>query len=37
VLAQCDKVLEIPMFGKKESFNVAQAAAMGLYHCTFIP
>lgn len=35
VLALCDKVLEIPMFGKKESFNVAQAAAMGLYHCSF--
>jgi 23S rRNA (guanosine2251-2'-O)-methyltransferase len=37
VLAQCDSILEIPMFGQKESFNVAQAAAMGLYHCTFIP
>lgn len=36
VLALCDLVLEIPMFGKKESFNVAQAAAMALYHCTFI-
>jgi tRNA G18 (ribose-2'-O)-methylase SpoU len=35
-LARCDKILEIPMFGKKESFNVVQAAAMGLYHCTFI-
>lgn len=35
VLKRCDKILEIPMFGKKESFNVAQAAAMGLYHCTF--
>lgn len=37
VLGLCDKVLEIPMFGKKESFNVVQAAAMGLYHCTFTP
>lgn len=37
VLALCDRVLEIPMFGQKESFNVVQAAAMGLYHCTFIP
>jgi 23S rRNA (guanosine2251-2'-O)-methyltransferase len=36
VLAQMDKILEIPMFGKKESFNVVQAAAMALYHCTFI-
>lgn len=36
VLEQMDKILEIPMFGKKESFNVVQAAAMGLYHCTFI-
>lgn len=35
VLAACDTVLEIPMFGKKESFNVVQAAAMALYHCRF--
>jgi tRNA G18 (ribose-2'-O)-methylase SpoU len=35
VLALCDQVLEIPMFGRKESFNVAQAAAMGMYHCRF--
>lgn len=35
VLALCDKIVEIPMFGHKESFNVAQAAAMALYHCTF--
>lgn len=35
VLARCDKILEIPMFGQKESFNVVQAAAMGMYHCTF--
>ncbi|HVS58949.1 MAG TPA: RNA methyltransferase [Candidatus Saccharimonadales bacterium] len=35
VLELCDIVLEIPMFGKKESFNVAQAAAMALYHCRF--
>ncbi len=35
VLAQMDKILEIPMFGKKESFNVVQAAAMTLYHCRF--
>ncbi len=35
VIAICDVVLEIPMFGKKESFNVVQAAAMALYHCRF--
>ncbi|HTE21555.1 MAG TPA: TrmH family RNA methyltransferase [Candidatus Limnocylindria bacterium] len=35
VLAVCDGVLEIPMFGQKESFNVVQAAAMALYQCTF--
>jgi 23S rRNA (guanosine2251-2'-O)-methyltransferase len=31
----CDQVLEIPMQGNKESFNVAQAAAMALYQCRF--
>lgn len=35
VLARCDLCLEIPMFGRKESFNVAQAAAMALYRCRF--
>jgi tRNA G18 (ribose-2'-O)-methylase SpoU len=35
VLAACDACLEIPMFGKKESFNVVQAAAMAMYHCRF--
>ncbi len=35
ILAACDLVLEIPMFGRKESFNVVQAAAMALYHCRF--
>jgi len=34
-LRQCEIILEIPMFGKKESFNVVQAAAMTLYHCRF--
>ena len=33
--ALCDVILEIPMFGQKESFNVVQAAAMALYHCRF--
>ena len=36
ILAACDTVIEIPMYGKKESFNVVQAAAMALYHCRFI-
>ena len=36
VLAVCDTVLEIPMYGRKESFNVAQAAAMALFHCRFV-
>lgn len=36
VLQLCDQILEIPMFGQKESFNVVQAAAMGLYHCRFL-
>ena len=31
ILKLCDTVLEIPMFGQKESFNVVQAAAMALY------
>ena len=35
ILVRCDQVLEIPMFGAKESFNVVQAAAMALYHCRF--
>ncbi|MBC7581437.1 TrmH family RNA methyltransferase [Aeromicrobium sp.] len=36
VLNVVDAILEIPMFGKKESFNVVQAAAMALYHCRFL-
>ncbi len=35
ILAACNQILEIPMFGSKESFNVVQAAAMSLYHCRF--
>lgn len=35
IVKACDKSLEIPMLGQKESFNVVQAAAMALYHCTF--
>jgi 23S rRNA (guanosine2251-2'-O)-methyltransferase len=35
VLALTDLQLVIPMSGQKESFNVVQAAAMALYHCSF--
>lgn len=35
VLELCDEIIEIPMFGKKESFNVVQAAAIALYHFRF--
>jgi tRNA G18 (ribose-2'-O)-methylase SpoU len=35
ILALCDLSLEIPMPGRKESFNVVQAAAMALYHLRF--
>jgi 23S rRNA (guanosine2251-2'-O)-methyltransferase len=35
VLALCDDIVEIPMYGTKESFNVVQAAAMAMYHCRF--
>jgi 23S rRNA (guanosine2251-2'-O)-methyltransferase len=37
LLATCDDILEIPMDGRKESFNVVQAAAMALYHIRFAP
>lgn len=36
LLANCPVHLVIPMFGKKESFNVVQAAAMALYHLRFM-
>lgn len=32
ILEKSDDIIEIPMRGKKESFNVVQAAAMALYH-----
>lgn len=35
LLSYADYLLEIPMFGDKESFNVVQAAAMALYHLRF--
>lgn len=31
LLTQCDSVIEIPMKGKKESFNVSVAAGIALY------
>lgn len=37
ILERCDSILEIPMRGHKESFNVVQAAAMVLYHSQFAP
>lgn len=36
LLELCDDVVEIPMAGQKESFNVVQAAAMALYHIAFV-
>jgi 23S rRNA (guanosine2251-2'-O)-methyltransferase len=36
ILNVCDFALEIPMLGKKESFNVSNAAAMALYHLKFV-
>jgi tRNA G18 (ribose-2'-O)-methylase SpoU len=35
ILAACDDSIEIPMLGKKESFNVVQATAMALYQLRF--
>lgn len=35
LLKLCDKIVEIPMSGKKESFNVVEAATAALYHCRF--
>ncbi|MEO6513529.1 MAG: TrmH family RNA methyltransferase [Candidatus Saccharimonadales bacterium] len=35
ILDLVDICLEIPMFGRKESFNVVQAAAMALYYARF--
>ncbi len=36
LLAQCDLILEIPMKGQKESFNVSVAAGMALYQLTLL-
>ncbi len=35
LLKLADTILEIPMFGRKESFNVIEAASMAVYHCRF--
>lgn len=35
ILDIMDVILEIPMAGKKESYNVTQAAAMALYHLNY--
>jgi tRNA G18 (ribose-2'-O)-methylase SpoU len=35
VLSQADKLLQIPMSGRKESFNVAVAAGIALYHLRY--
>jgi 23S rRNA (guanosine2251-2'-O)-methyltransferase len=35
ILGKIDGCLEIPMLGKKESYNVASAAAIIMYHCKF--
>ncbi len=37
LLQHCDQIVEIPMFGHKESFNVVEAATAAMYHCTFFP
>lgn len=34
LLQRCDKTVEIPMCGKKESFNVSVAAGIALYEIT---
>lgn len=37
LLNACDCIVEIPMFGKKESYNVVQATAMILFRLRFLP
>ena len=36
LLATCDDVIEIPMSGKKESFNVSVATGIALYHLSLL-
>jgi 23S rRNA (guanosine2251-2'-O)-methyltransferase len=35
LIEACDILLEIPMFGEKESFNVVEAASMALFQLRF--
>lgn len=35
IVALCDNLIEIPMLGQKESFNVVQAAAIAMYQLRF--
>jgi tRNA G18 (ribose-2'-O)-methylase SpoU len=35
LIAKCDVLIEIPMKGKKESFNVVEAASMALFYCLY--
>lgn len=35
IMASCDQLIEIPMLGQKESFNVVIAAAMAIYDLRF--
>lgn len=35
LLKSCDKIVEIPMLGQKESLNVIEATTAALYHCRF--
>jgi len=37
LLAQCEDIIEIPMVGKKESFNVSVATGIALYALTTNP
>lgn len=36
LVAKCDDIVEIPMQGKKESFNVSVAAALALYQFSVV-
>ena len=36
ILEQCEDILEIPMVGKKESFNVSVAAGIALYQLSLL-
>ncbi|MEO5498913.1 MAG: TrmH family RNA methyltransferase [Candidatus Saccharimonadales bacterium] len=36
LLEQCDILIEIPMYGQKESFNVSVATGIALYRLTTV-